>query len=209
MTFDIRKAKKQQVTGTPMPSMHKTKLPEGPGTLTGSTGKQNTTEPVGQADTGTNISDPVEDTESYKIDLYREGYKDDDFFEVLNTLLVEDNYYFEFDILGKKKVVFGIRPDWVQLALIDKVETTAPKTVARFTEMLNRYNLAGSLVQYGDKVFSLGGEKDLNTALDFISELPFVIINVLIRRLIEFDRLVTVATSAWALENFTEPQAEK
>jgi hypothetical protein len=64
-------------------------------------------------------------------------------------------------------------------------------------------------VQYGDKVFSLGGEKDLNTALDFISELPFVIINVLIRRLIEFDRLVTVATSAWALENFTEPQAEK
>ena len=95
------------------------------------------------------------------------------------------------------------------MAVIREVESSAPKTVARFTEILNRYNLAGSLAQYGDATFTMEKEEDLRYSLDFISDLPFIIINVMIRRLIEFDHLVTVATSAWALENFIEPQAEK
>jgi hypothetical protein len=215
MTFDIRSAKKQQDRpgeGTPIPTMHKTTAPKGPGTLSRDMQDEPVQGPVeteSRTDTSTGISDPVEDVETFKTDLYKEGYKDEDFFRVLDTLLTEDNYYFEFDILGKKKVVLGIRPDWVQMAVIEKVEAAAPKTVARFTEIINRYNLAGSLVQYGDTAFTLEDEAGLTKALDFIADLPFIIINVLIRRLIEFDHLVSVATSAWALENFIEPQSEK
>ena len=89
MTIDIRKAKRQGGAGTPMPSMHKTIAPEGSGTISrepAESSKQTAAEMESVAETTTSISDPVEDVEVYKAELYEAGYKDEDFFQVLDTL---------------------------------------------------------------------------------------------------------------------------
>jgi len=104
---------------------------------------------------------------------------------------------------------FTIRPDWVRQVVIRKMEEQAPKTVARFTDTLNRYNLAGSLVQFSNNRFTVETEEDLNAVLVFIGKMPFITVSLLIGELVKFDKLITVAMSPWALENFTEPQSEK
>jgi hypothetical protein len=81
--------------------------------------------------------------------------------------------------------------------------------MAGFTDLLNRHNLAGALTRMGDTAFSVKSPEDLQSALQYLGTLPFVTINALIRELAKFDKVVAVATSPWALENFTEPQSEK
>ena len=69
-------------------------------------------------------------------------------------------------------------------------------------------NLAASLLRFGDSKFSAEDEESFENNLKFVRRLAFVYRNRLIEKLAVFDRAVTIATSDWALKNFTHPPKE-
>jgi len=114
-----------------------------------------------------------------------------------------------FGILGKIPVVLHLRPGWVNDLLYKRIEEAPPKTIAVLNDLIGRYNLAGALVSYNKIKFDTKNEEDFANALTFIGELPFICKAHLIEQLAIFDRVVSVATSSWAVENFTEPPQAK
>lgn len=86
------------------------------------------------------------------------------------------------------------------------MERLRPSNIARFTDLIGTINLSGSLEKYGDKSFRTTTIEELKIVSDFLSSLPFVIQNKLVDELAVFDRVLVVATSDWAVKNFTEPR---
>jgi len=133
----------------------------------------------------------------------------EDVLKVLDSIISTGDVYWQFNLLGKIPVTFKMRRAWVNELLMDRMDKTPPKTIARFHDILSMYNLAGSLVQYGEHETPLINEEQLHSNVEFVSNLPFIMLNRLIKQLSLFDRVVAVATSDWAVENFSEPQSEK
>jgi hypothetical protein len=77
-----------------------------------------------------------------------------------------------------------------------------------FNDTVSRYNLAGSLVQYKDKKFTVNNIDSFNDALEYLSGLPFIVVAHLVKQLAIFDRVIGIATSQWSVENFTKPLQE-
>ena len=152
----------------------------------------------------------------YSDDRIREYYEflktkditDEDLISVLDTLVTSGSVKWAFQLFNKINVEMAVRPAWVNTFILGEVERVAPKTFARFTDLTSIYNLAGSLVKYGDQSFSHETEEEIKSNYQRINKLSFIIQNKLIQQLAVFDRLLAVATSDWALENFTEPQSE-
>ena len=132
-----------------------------------------------------------------------------DIFKVLDTIIAVGDVFWEFQLLGKIPVIFKMRPAWVNERLVKQVEVDAPKTFARFSDTVSVYNLAGSLVSYNKQSYEIHAEEDLDRNIKFIMSVPFIIQNRLIKQMAIFDRLIAVATSEWAVENFTEPLSEE
>jgi len=166
----------------------------------------------GQA-SGDTTTKPVDDFSKEVIEEYLTFLADndvtkEDVFSILDAIITEGTVLWSFKLFDKIKVVFRMRPTWVNSIVLTQIEKESPKTYSRFTELIGTYNLAGSLVQYGDKTFELNTEEDLFTNKRVIEEFGFIIHNHLIRHLSVFDRAVAVATSDWAIENFTPPQSD-
>lgn len=147
--------------------------------------------------------------EEYKTFLKANKISDSDIFAVLDGLITEGDIYWTFDLLGKIPVTLKTRPTWVNMELLTELEAQSPKTYMRFTNIVNLFNLAGSLFSYKGEQFALTSKDDLYKAYSFVNALPHVLQAKLIEKLAIFDRLVTVAASDWAIENFTQPQEEK
>lgn len=128
-----------------------------------------------------------------------------DVFKVLDTIITTGEVYWQFDLLGKIPVVFKMRPAWVNEQLIKQIEQEQPKTISRFSDIVSVYNLAGSLVNYQDRNYEVKEEADLTTNIAFVMSLPFIMQNRLVAQMAIFDRVIAVATSDWAVENFTKP----
>jgi len=137
------------------------------------------------------------------------GYADTVYFSMLDTLMTGGEYIWDFLLFDRVPCKLRIRPDWVNQLRVKRMEVDAPKTMVRFADMLNRYNLAGAIVQYGDGRFELENEEALTEILEHLGKLPFVVINALITELVKFDKITTVAMSPWAIKNFIKPQSEK
>jgi hypothetical protein len=133
----------------------------------------------------------------------------EDIFTVLDTIITKGSVYWQFELLGKVPVVFKMRPAWVNEVLIEKIEKEYPKTVARFSDIVCRYNLAGSLVAYNKTDYEVKETGDLDRNLQFIMGLPFIMQNLLVKQMAIFDRVVAVATSDWAVENFSKPLSDE
>ena len=133
----------------------------------------------------------------------------EDIFKVLDTIITSGEVYWQFELLGKIPVVFKMRPAWVNEELIKYIEREQPKTISRFSDIVSMYNLAGSLVNYKDKNYEVKAVEDLNNNISFIMSLPFIIQNRLVAQMAIFDRVIAVATSDWAIENFSKPLSEE
>lgn len=133
----------------------------------------------------------------------------EDILQVLDSIISTGNVYWSFDLFEKIPVTFKIRPSWVNDMLVERMDKIQPKTFSRFSEMVGSYNLAGSLIQYANNKFSMDTEEDFLRNMKFVKDLPFITQNHLIKKMSIFDRVVAVATSNWAVENFTKPQSEK
>lgn len=141
--------------------------------------------------------------------LKKEDIHKEDIFSVLDSIITTGNVFWNFKLFDKIPVTFKIRPAWVNDILIKKMDKEPPKTFNRFSDIVGLYNLSGSLVEYNGQKFKMETEDDFYKTKKFIQDLPFIVQSHLIRKMAIFDRVVTVATSDWAAQNFTEPQSEK
>jgi hypothetical protein len=203
--MDIRDIpQKSKPAGTTVPAMHPTVNPKDQNQ------DQSTRQQPMPDSAGPDAMDTTKgDVDAFRADLYESGVTDELLFKILDTIITAGNYTWEFKIFNKIPCTFQIRPDWVRQEVVQVLETRSPSTMAGFTDLLNRYNLAGSLVRLGDTKFTMESPEDHQEVLKHLSSFPFVTINVLITELAKFDKIIAVATSPWALENFTEPQSEK
>jgi hypothetical protein len=195
---------KGQGQGTPAPKLHETKEPKA-SVAVPAEAPQTQSEPSIQDQT-TPPMDGQELVQTMLIELAEEGYTEADAFEILDNLLTEGEHVFEFSLLNKLPCKFRVRPDWVQQHAVQSLEVQGPKTVARLTDIINRYNLAGALMLIGKTKFEVKTPEDLDACLAYLQEQPFAMINMLLNKLVIFDKLVAVASSPWALENFIEPR---
>jgi hypothetical protein len=140
--------------------------------------------------------------------LKTKGITDTDLIQVLDTIITSGSVKWAFKLFNKIDVEMIMRPAWVNSFILREVETLEPRTFSRFTDIVSMYNLAGSLIKYNDQRFIHDSEEDIRKNYFIISKFSFIIQNKLIQQLAIFDRLVAVATSDWAIENFTEPQSE-
>lgn len=138
----------------------------------------------------------------------------DDIKRMLSTLLTEGTVSCSVQILQSIPVVFTTRPAWVDDYIISQVDDLARSvgaslSVARVNSFVALHNVAGSLTQYKDKLMPVHTEDDFNSNLEFVRSLPSAIHNALTKQLVVFERAVAVATSDWAVENFTAQSKEK
>ena len=159
--------------------------------------------------TDTLLDIPNSEIPQYLEHLETFGVTKDQIFKVLDTIITKGDIMWSFDILGKIPVVLHLRPGWVNDLLYKRIEEAPPKTIAVLNDLIGRYNLAGALVSYNKIRFDTKNEEDFTNAMTFIGELPFICKAHLIKQLAIFDRVVLVATSSWAVENFTEPPQAK
>lgn len=140
--------------------------------------------------------------------LKDKGIEDSDLMSVLDTLVTSGTVKWEFKLFEKVPVTLVMRPAWVNAFILRQIEELAPKTFSRFTDIVSVYNLAGSLSKYGTTTYQANNEEDIIKNYDAINSLGFIIQNKLVSQLAIFDRILAVATSDWAIENFTQPQSE-
>lgn len=144
--------------------------------------------------------------QAHKDFLETRGIDEVTIMSVLDMLISGQVVLWQFELLGKIPVTFRVRPQWVDKYLIEEMERLRPSNIARFTDLIGTINLSGSLEKYGDKSFRTTTIEELKIVSDFLSSLPFVIQNKLVDELAVFDRVLVVATSDWAVKNFTEPR---
>lgn len=144
--------------------------------------------------------------QAHKEFLETRGIDEVTIMSVLDMLISGQVVLWQFELLGKIPVTFRVRPQWVDKYLIEEMERLRPSNIARFTDLIGTINLSGSLEKYGDKTFRTSSIEELKIVSDFLSSLPFVIQNKLVEELAVFDRVLVVATSDWAVKNFTEPR---
>lgn len=130
----------------------------------------------------------------------------DNIFEILDTLITDGVVYWSFKLFDRIDCVFRVRPLWVTEELLKYMEKDIPTLYSTYNFMVAKYNLAGSLVKYGNREFKITTPDELKETIAFVENLPFIIQNKLIEELVLFDRVMLVATSDWAIENFTKPQ---
>ena len=168
--------------------------------------------PDNNQDKGTADYKPSEETnqdviQDYLKYLEKEEIDKEDIFSVLDSIITTGNVYWTFKLFDRIPVTFKIRPAWVNDLLVRKMDRDQPRTFNRFSEMVGMHNLCGSLVDYNGNKFNLETEEDFEKIMEFVKNLPFIIQGHLIKKMAVFDRVVAVATSDWAAQNFTEPQS--
>lgn len=210
--MDIRKASKPRLLSSAEVGA------SAPRFETGGDGTQLVTNPVKQELTpvpvaaGNATPEPTEKLgddetiELHRLFLRDRGIEESTIMAVLDMLMTGQDVLWQFELLKKIPVTFRVRPQWVDRYLIEEMERLRPTNMARFTDLVGTINLAGSLDQYMNKKFKVAGVEDLKEVIAFLGTLPFVIQNKLVDELSVFDRVIIVATSDWAIKNFTEPR---
>ena len=148
-------------------------------------------------------------TDEYRAFLNDKGIDNNIIFAALDRLVTTGSFYWQFNIFNNIEVVFKVRSAYVNSYLVNEVEKEAPKTVAKFQDVVNIHNLAGSLYKYDKNSFNIEKEEEFHRALQFVRQLPYIIVQKLVKELIVFDRLMFVVGSDWAIENFTKPSSEE
>lgn len=147
---------------------------------------------------------------SYMKDLEDNGITEADILELLDTLVTTGSAAYETELFGRIPVRFQVRPTWVNDHILKLVDDTtkgeSQVSLLRFNTLVAMYNLAGSLVQFGKETYTVTKEKDFDKAVTRVKEMPYITQNALVNALSLFDKALAVATSDWAVKNFTKPR---
>lgn len=160
----------------------------------------------GQTDSLVDI--PLSAVDDYLEYLKKFDITKEQIFSVLDTLLSKGDVLWSFKLFNKIPVIFHVRPYFINDILFQYLEESPPKTAVVFNDIVSKHNLAGSLIKYNDNKFLAKDLESFNKTLEFIKGLPFIIVAHLVKQLAIFDRVIGIATSQWAVENFTKPLQE-
>lgn len=208
--MDIRLASRN--TGAPR-GMKEGTVP--PATLT----EEKAARPVPEVDGEATIKGPLEEfgpesvISQYLDFLHAHDITDDDIQDVLECLITSGNVSWQFKLFDRMPVEFRVRPSWVDdyiLELIDR-ETADNERVSmmRYNNMVAVCNLAASMTAFKGETYRVETRDDFEMARKRIQDMPYIIQNALVNKLAVFDRTIAVATSDWAIKNFTKPRKEK
>ena len=208
--MDIRLASRN--TGAPR-GMKEGTVP--PGTLT----EEKAARPVPEVDGEATIKGPLEEfgpesvISQYLDFLHAHDITDDDIQDVLECLITSGNVSWQFKLFDRRPVEFRVRPSWVDdyiLELIDREAADNERvSLMRYNNMVAVCNLAASMTAFKDETYRVETREDFEMARKRIQDMPYIIQNALVNKLAVFDRTIAVATSDWAIKNFTKPRKEK
>ena len=208
--MDIRLASRN--TGAPR-GMKEGTVP--PATLT----EEKAARPVPEVDGEATIKGPLEEfgpesvISQYLDFLHAHDITDDDIQHVLECLITSGNVSWQFKLFDRMPVEFRVRPSWVDdyiLELIDREAADNERvSLMRYNNMVAVCNLAASMTAFKDETYRVETREDFEMARKRIQDMPYIIQNALVNKLAVFDRTIAVATSDWAIKNFTKPRKEK
>ena len=144
--------------------------------------------------------------------LQKNGVTEEDVQNVLDALLTSGNVSWSFDLFERIPVTFVTREAWLDDYITEQIDDIASRSArvsnVRFNNLVAECNLAASLAQFRDEHYRIEKREDLEVARTRVQHMPHVIQNALVRKLAVFDRTLAVATSDWAVRNFTKPRQE-
>lgn len=122
--------------------------------------------------------------------------------KIIDAILSKGYYEETYKLTSKTSVTFRTRSFDHQERVQKAIEHDNPQFMGTLSLMMTKYNLAASLAKLGNKQFDPNEEGNYPKAFAFISELPYMLFNVLVQKLTKFDRLVLTVMDEGALENF-------
>ena len=139
-----------------------------------------------------------------------EGLTKEDIFVVLDTLITTGNVAWDFNLFDKIPCRFQVRPTWITNYIMEvlgkKTNENASMTVTTYNNLLAEYNLAASLAKFKEDSFHYSTAEEFDEIYTHLMQMPYIILSELSKKLVVFDTIITVATSDWAVKNFTKPQ---
>jgi len=136
---------------------------------------------------------------TYAERLEKNGITQKEADEIVDTLMMGEEYQRTYQITKKYNVTFRTRKFKNQERVLDFIESVNPQFPASVGNIVSKHNLAASLVRFRDIDFNGYKEKD---KLDWIENLPDIIANVLARKLAKFDQMILDVLDEGAIENF-------
>jgi len=132
---------------------------------------------------------------------------------ILDTLLFEGKYTKEYRITKKFKVTLGTRTYVDVQRALRYIESEAPTSPIHMDDLFSRYNLAASLVAYGDRKFDFPDSAKLNDdpmavedafqiRFNFVMQLTTPMATRLNSCMIQFDTILNAVLSEGAPEDF-------
>ena len=151
-------------------------------------------------------------TTNYMAFLKSNGITEDDVMQVLDAIITHGSVVWDFELFDRIPVEFSLRDSWMTteiLKMVDKECEGHQVTMALYNNLLAEHNIAASLVTFRDEHYSIKTPEDLKAAVQRVRAMPYVFTSALSSKLAIFDRIVAVATSQWAIQNFTRPRSEE
>ena len=145
--------------------------------------------------------------------LNKNDITEEDIQNVLQAIITSSGVSWKFKLFDSIPVTFNIRESWVDDYIVEVVDALSSNnqhlSTVHYNNIVAQCNLAASMVEYNGEKYVIANEDDLSKARERIRKMPYVIQNALVKKLAVFDRTIAVATSDWAVKNFTKPRQEK
>ncbi len=129
--------------------------------------------------------------------------------EVMDAVLFNGTYEETTPLRPNFPVVIQTRAYGDTLRLMRVMEAENPTFPMHINDIIARYNVCASLVQYGETVFSPPKEKtpialadNFEERLQFLYGLPEIVINKLIDLVARFDKKVAIIFSEGSIQDF-------
>lgn len=123
--------------------------------------------------------------------------------KVLNCILLELKPWQEsFEIKPGYNVVFRTRLPRDLAKLNSALESLAPRYQSTKDFEIAKYNLAGSLVSYGDISFDSQSSEGFKRTLEWVMDIPHPVFELLTAKLREFENKISLVFSPGYEENF-------
>lgn len=121
---------------------------------------------------------------------------------VIDALMRTGIYTEAFPLTKSTTVTFQSRSVKDHEESQNEIERIAPQFTGTFSMILSKYNLAASLVSYGNQHFPVDTPERQTKVFEFIEGLPYSVFSLLLKKLSRFDTLVILSTDEGAVENF-------
>jgi hypothetical protein len=117
--------------------------------------------------------------------------------------VMSKGYYEEYVRLpGNKRAAFRTRSYDDQLRAQTALEVARPQIDLTMVDILQRYNLAASLVEWNGKALKHESDDDFDDVLKLVKKLPLPVYQILVRKLVAFDNKIAAVFADGAPDSF-------